>query len=73
MGGIFSANVSPIPKTEIYLLDNKDEILDRSIDVTELKAAIKKVKNGKVPGHDDISKEHFKELPVNWKMFMPNL
>lgn len=55
------------PKTKkIPKIDASDEfieILDKKITMDELKSSLKRLKNKKTPGHDEISNEFSKELP----------
>lgn len=53
-----------IPKGEVG--EGFDEALDTKITIKELKSCIKKLKNGKAPGNDEISNEFLKELSEEW-------
>lgn len=47
-----------------------DPELDGDISFVELKAALKRSKEGKAPGMDNISTEFYKNLPESWLLFV---
>ena len=62
------------PKTsyQSLYLNTTDSRLDATFTVEEIKAAIKRLKNGKSPGIDGVTNEALKSLPLSWTEFLSN-
>ncbi|XP_039300680.1 uncharacterized protein LOC120355972 [Nilaparvata lugens] len=47
-----------------------DELLDKALDINEIRLSLKKLRNGKAPGEDRICGEFYKKAPVTYIQLM---
>lgn len=68
----FYANIYPsriVPELSLFP-DNESIEIEQPFTFDEVKNCLRKLKNGKAPGCDEISNEFLKNLPTNWILYI---